>query len=296
LSQQSGIFDSTYVVETAEGFPRGDKAVDAAFLARSKKLYFRNGVFPNPSSNFQVLAHQGMTVQVRPGSCFVNGYEAWDDEIEQMLAPVSSQAQSVFVAQRLTLNPAEDAKIEKALIIGNVSTQPTRNSDVYEIFLARIDIPASATAITDDMITDLRMDGTVCGIVSGAVQSVDTTSLSKQYQSWFESVQFHLDGDSAGALENQIVGITDLQYEAVQVAQQSWLPGSGYVTYPYYAEIPLPGADSTMIPDVYFAMAEASGGSLAPVAVSGAGTVRIYSTETLQTFTIPVIRLRKAVG
>ena len=39
-----GMFDSTSVVETVDGFPRGDKAVDAAFFARMLRCFYRDGV------------------------------------------------------------------------------------------------------------------------------------------------------------------------------------------------------------------------------------------------------------
>ena len=39
-----GMFDSTSVVETVDGFPRGDKAVDAAFFARMMRCFYRDGV------------------------------------------------------------------------------------------------------------------------------------------------------------------------------------------------------------------------------------------------------------
>ena len=44
INVPGGMFDSTKIVETADGFPRGDKAVDAAFFARMMQCFYSDGV------------------------------------------------------------------------------------------------------------------------------------------------------------------------------------------------------------------------------------------------------------
>ena len=74
--------------------------------------------------------------------------------------------------------------------------------------LATITVPAGSTEITNSMIKDMRFDDSVCGIVSGVIDQIDTTQLFKQYDSqfdsWFTTIKGTLSGDVAGNLGNQI--------------------------------------------------------------------------------------------
>ena len=40
----------------------------------------RQWVFPNPSTNFQVVSNDDMTVTVKPGEVWINGYLGFDDK------------------------------------------------------------------------------------------------------------------------------------------------------------------------------------------------------------------------
>ena len=55
-----------------------------------------------------------------------------------------------------------------------------RTGAIYELYLASIYRPAGATAVTASNITDLRMDGTVCGLMADSVTSVDTDAINSQ--------------------------------------------------------------------------------------------------------------------
>ena len=54
-NQVSGFFDSTKIIDTVEGFPRGDKAVDAEFLADFVATFFSDGVAKNYKDGFAGL-------------------------------------------------------------------------------------------------------------------------------------------------------------------------------------------------------------------------------------------------
>ena len=74
MAQRSGLFDSTEIVQSVNGYPQGNRAETADFFAQYFANFISNGVFANPSTNFKVMAQSGLTVVVRPGSCFINGY------------------------------------------------------------------------------------------------------------------------------------------------------------------------------------------------------------------------------
>lgn len=67
----------------------------------------------------------------------------------------------------------------------------TNSGTLRQISLAKITIPAGTTAITAAMITDERMDGSVCGIVTDRV-SVDTSMVNAQMTALLEKIEKNL--------------------------------------------------------------------------------------------------------
>ena len=221
MAQRSGLFDSTEIVETIDGYPRGNRAETADFFAKYFSNFISNGVFANPSTNFKVMAQSGLTVVVRPGVCFINGYMAWDTAEETHTFAAASEQQDWYFVQRMYL---PDGTITKTWVQDNSGTVlPVRTATTYDLVLAMIRLPSGASNITDSMITDYRYDNSRCGIVHAAVDHIDTTELATQlnraaeefiaaaetslitwqgsFDQWFEAVKNQLSGDAATALE-----------------------------------------------------------------------------------------------
>lgn len=221
MAQRSGLFDSTEIVETIDGYPRGNRAETADFFAKYFSNFISNGVFANPSTNFKVMAQSGLTVVVRPGVCFINGYMAWDTAEETHTFAAASEQQDWYFVQRMYL---PDGTITKTWVQDNTGTTlPVRTATTYDLVLAMVRLPAGASNITDSMITDYRYDNSRCGIVHAAVDHIDTTELATQlnraaeefiaaaetslvtwqgtFDQWFNAVKGQLSGDAATALE-----------------------------------------------------------------------------------------------
>lgn len=164
-----GMFDSTSVVETVDGFPRGDKAVDAAFFARMLRCFYRDGVLrPTDGGLAVVPAGGGIAVQVRPGVAWIGGRMAYLDEA----ASFTLTAGHLYA---VTLRLDLDLRRFTIEVEEDTGTAPLRGTTVTELLLARVNVPMQATAVTAAMITDKRMDETVCGAVDSvmaALQSV----------------------------------------------------------------------------------------------------------------------------
>lgn len=221
MAQRSGLFDSTEIVQSVNGYPQGNRAETADFFARYFANFISNGVFANPSTNFKVMAQSGLTVVVRPGSCFINGYMAFDTAEETHTLTASGEAQDWYFVQRMYL---PDGTITKTWVLDNTGTAvPVRTATTYDLVIALVRIPAGASVITDSMITDYRYDNDKCGIVHAAVDHIDTTELATQlnaaaqefitaaenslttwqgtFDQWFNAIKNQLSGDAAGALE-----------------------------------------------------------------------------------------------
>ena len=213
--------------------PVFDRAEEASFFAKYFSQFISNGVFPNPSTGMQVLATEGMKVKVDIGCCYINGYMGWVEPAE-ILELEESDLQSRIdriVARLDFVDKSIKLFIKKGTALGNpIPPELQRDYDIYEIGLADILVDANAIEITQEKITDLRLNTELCGIVANQLQHVDTTTIFNQYMdwlkrvmregelnlkkvqdlyeqefnTWFQNVQYVLDGDVAGHLLNLI--------------------------------------------------------------------------------------------
>lgn len=221
MALRSGLFDSTEIVETADGYPRGDKAESADFFARYFSRFIGSGVYALPSTGFAVTVSAGLTLSVAAGDAFINGYYVFSDEAQTITLTSGSADKTCRVVLRL--DTAAGA-ITLALLDTDVAL--TRTGSVYELGLADIAVPAGAVAVTQSGITDLRLNSALCGIVTGVVDQLDTSSYAAQLDSivgdasdaydgmtefiggaesefdvWFNSMKDQLSTDAAGNLE-----------------------------------------------------------------------------------------------
>ena len=70
MTIRSGFFNSV----------NGDRKYDAKRFAEYFNSFIGNGVFPNPSDNLQVIANNDMTVTVKAGKAWINGYIMINDD------------------------------------------------------------------------------------------------------------------------------------------------------------------------------------------------------------------------
>lgn len=159
-----GMFDSTSVVESVDGFPRGDKAVDAAFFARMMRCFYSDGVVRPTEGCLQVTPGGGLTVTVSPGCGWADGHMAW---ITEAVTAPAEPGHSYHVILRL-----ERSEGRFVLLFGEDLTGITRSDTVWDLLLAVVTVPAGAAAVTADMIADRRLDSDVCGAVNSPVDGL----------------------------------------------------------------------------------------------------------------------------
>ena len=161
----------------------------------------------------------------------------------------------------------------------------TNNSTVRQISLARIAINAGVTAITASMITDERLNTSVCGLVTDRV-SIDTSMMHSQFDSLLTAIQKELADLEAGTA----VEMKKLQFSNVSVSKGDFVSDTTYQDFPYRASIALSGAIKSMIPEVVLSVDDALSGNYAPVAESYNGGVYLYAGSPPDAdITIPTI-------
>lgn len=183
-------------------------------------------------------------------------------------------------------------KPEIKVLKGTQSSTPVApaltNTVLYrQLSLAQVSIPNGTTEMQPTLITDERLDPTVCGLVTETV-SVDTSTINAQFQAFLASITEELRALQAGTA----VELKKLMFEDTVVPTSAFASDSTYTDWPYRASVPLTGAISGMVPEVIFGMAEATSGSFAPVAESYNGGVYIYADSVPSaSITIPTIIL-----
>jgi len=168
ISVLGGMFDSTKVVEVVDGFPRGDKAVDSAFFAQMLRCFFSDGIIRPDSGTLAVEAGEGMLLQVSPGCGWIQGRMAWIKE--PAVLPVEA-GHSYLVT--LCLH-REDGQF--SLDCREDVADLRRTDRLWDLLLARVQVPADAESITADMITDCRVDPEVCGPVISPLDALQTVA------------------------------------------------------------------------------------------------------------------------
>ena len=161
----------------------------------------------------------------------------------------------------------------------------TNNSTVRQISLARIAVNAGVTAITASMITDERLNTSVCGLVTDRV-SIDTSMMHSQFEALLTAIQKELADLEAGTA----VELKKLQFKNVSVSKGSFVSDSTYQDFPYRAGVSLSGVIESMIPEVVLSVDDAVSGNFAPVSESYNGGVYLYAGSPPDTgITIPTI-------
>lgn len=210
LKSSAGTYDRNYL---AEDF--------ASYFSR----FISNGVFPNPSTGLQVLANAipDMSITLQPGYAYINGYTY------QNTAPITfeigiadgvfNRKDAIFIRYDKIGRLISAIKVAGTPGVMAVAPAPSRTSDYWDICVAIIDISAGAVSIQQSNIVDTRMNLDVCGIVTGLIEQVDTTTLYNQVQNdlaqfksvsqaefnaWFADINAKLGTEPATALQGQV--------------------------------------------------------------------------------------------
>lgn len=168
----------------------GDRTYKAEDWASYFASFIGNGVFPLPSTGLQVVVNDGMTITVRAGKAWINGYFYTNStDLSVTLATADGQLKRIdrIVVRWDLTNRTISAKVKSSAFSASpVAPTLQRDADIFELALADVLVTAGTTAITQGNITDQRLNTTLCGVVAGVVQQIDTTAFNTQLQAWFE--------------------------------------------------------------------------------------------------------------
>lgn len=284
-----------------KSFPNNrDEYIGAEYVMRW--LHGRtSGVF-GAANNAAVQAAGGMAVTVSDGVGWIanaskNGIVWWNSseadngaKLSLSIDPADTVLNRIdrIIVEWKTINYADLPEIKVLKGTPSSTAQPpalTNNSTLRQLSLARVSVAAGTTAITASMITDERMDKSVCGIVTVNVE-IDTSMMHSQFSGLLAGIQKELQQLEAGTG----VELKKLVFSNQSVTTSAWAETKTYEDYPFRASVALSGVISTMIPQVVFSVAALAENGFAPVAECYNGGVHIYASDKPEkSVTIPTI-------
>lgn len=172
---------------------KGDRRYKAEEWAEYFAAFIGNGIFPNPATNLMVQANVNMTVAVKAGKAWINGYffnNTTDTTIQLDTADgVLKRIDRVVVKWSLTNRSITLSLKKGANASSPIAPALQRDADVYELALADIAVGNGTVEILQTNITDRRLNSDLCGFVTQTVQTIDTSQLAAQLEAWFTEYQ-----------------------------------------------------------------------------------------------------------
>lgn len=230
MAQDSGFFNAEY----QDG--EYDRVYNAEQFAAYFAAFIGNGIFGGKLEELLPLANDpnNMSVNILSGRAWINGWWYINDETLNMPIEIADGILSRKDIIVVRWGVAE-REVWLQVIKGEPSYQPQapeirRDADYFDLKLCEIDIPAGTSKITQSQITDTRLDNTVCGLVTGVVDQIDTTALylqfNQQFGDWFTAVKEQFDGDVPQILQTQIddlFGIISNRIETSSTSTHAYL-------------------------------------------------------------------------
>lgn len=177
-----GFFDSV----------NGDRKYNADQMSEFYTGITNDGVFQHIDNGLAVSAGTGLTVNVATGRALIR--KKWVNN-DAVLTKTISAASATYARIDAVVIRFSKSNRNISIVVkdGTPAASPsapsmTRNSDVYEMALAYVNVAANATSVT---VTDKRSDTTVCGWVSVAQQtSGEVDAMLNAMKTGFDGVEY----------------------------------------------------------------------------------------------------------
>ena len=223
---QSYPFTSDKITYDEHGLPKYDRAVDSAFLRKVFAQYFSDGVFYSSANALQVVADTGMQVAVEPGSCHIQGAIGIETNRRTLVVQAAEEMDRIdTVVARLDLSLAVRS-IDLYVVKGTAAESPqapalTRDSTIWELGLANLFVTKNVTTISQQRITDTRLDTSRCGQVGAPVQPpFDTEAFFSQLEA---AIQAHQE-DAEAQIEQLRNAIEAVEGDAAWMMKEHYDP------------------------------------------------------------------------
>lgn len=175
MALESGFFNSV----------GGDRLYNAEQMSRYFENILSSGVFKRIENCLRVTAGNGMTLTVAPGAGLIDCHWFRARTSETVTIPTAHAVLPRFDAVVARLDMSDSVRaITLDVVSGTPATNPVapdpvRAATVQELFLCLVYVPAGASGITAENLTDVRDNEWYCGYV----QSLVDTPIIKNFYS-----------------------------------------------------------------------------------------------------------------
>lgn len=175
MALESGFFNSV----------GGDRLYNADDMSRYFEHILSNGIFKRIDNCLKVSATGGMTLNVAAGAGLINCRWFRAVSAETVTIPAAHAVLPRFDAVVARLDMSDSVRAVTLMVVSGapgespVAPDPVRTADVHDLMLALVYVPAGASAIVSNNLTDVRDNEWYCGYV----QSLVDTPILKTFHS-----------------------------------------------------------------------------------------------------------------
>lgn len=165
----------------------GDRLYNAEDMSRYFENILSSGIFKRINNCLKVSAPGGMTLTVAPGAGLINCHWFRAMAAETVTIPTAHAVLPRFdvVVARLDMSDAVRAitleVVSGAPLENPVVPDPVRTTTMHDLVLALVYVPAGATSITPENLTDVRENEWYCGYVQSLVDTPILKSFHSRY-------------------------------------------------------------------------------------------------------------------
>ena len=167
MALESGFFNSV----------NGDRLYNAEQMSRYFENILSSGIFKRIDNCLKVTANNSMSLTVAPGGGLINCHWFRAMAAETVTIPTAHAVLPRFdiVVARLDLSDSVRS-IALDVVSGTpaespAAPDPVRTTSIHELVLALVYVPAAATAIVEQNLTDVRDNEWYCGYVQSLVDT-----------------------------------------------------------------------------------------------------------------------------
>lgn len=164
---ESGFFNSK----------NGDRKYNARDISRYFEHILSSGLFRNITDCMKVSAAGGMALTVTPGAGLIDCQWFRQETPETLTIGAANAALPRFDTVVVRLDMSDNVRaISLDIVPGTpaanpAETQPVRSETIHELILALVYVPAGATSIAAENITDVRENEWYCGYVHSLTEA-----------------------------------------------------------------------------------------------------------------------------
>ena len=177
MALESGFFNSV----------NGDRLYNARDISRYFENILSSGIFKRITNCFKVSAGNGMSLSVAPGAGLIDCQWFRAATAETVTIPTAHAVLPRFDNVVARLDMSDEVRAITLMVVSGTPAEspaapdPVRTTTINDLVLALVYVPAGATSIVENNLTDVRDNDWYCGFVHSLVDTPVQKSYNSRY-------------------------------------------------------------------------------------------------------------------